>query len=183
MRRERLASILNGRKRLVIKDNSKVVCSVLIPLYIKDYSYNILFTKRSEKVHQHKGQISFPGGVFSESSDNGLLDTALRETFEEVGIKSHDVDIVGPLDDLVTITGFVITPFLGLIPYPYDFKINKDEIDELIEVPVHEIFGKEQAELLHLGDQPYMHYSYTSGGNYIWGATARILKHFFDLIS
>ncbi len=183
MDRQRLVKILNGRTRRIIKDDSKVMCAVLIPIFIKKDTPHILLTRRSEKVNHHKGQISFPGGVFSKREDKNLLQTALRETHEEIGVSRSEIDVIGPLDDMVTITGFVITPYVGFVPYPYEFKLNEDEIDELIEVPVNIIIGKEYAKLVQLEDQPYMHYAYTCGGNYIWGATARILKQFFDLIA
>lgn len=181
--RIRLDQILKEYPRQVIKDESKVECAVLIPIYIKEDTHHILFTKRSEKVNHHRGQISFPGGVFSKDEDEDLLQTALRETQEEIGVDRKDIDIVGPISDIETITGFLITPYVGFIPYPYDFNPNPDEIDKIIEVPVKDIYGKETAELVRFGDEPYMHYAYTSGNTYIWGATARILKQFFDVIS
>ncbi len=82
----------------------------------------------------HKGEISFPGGVF-EREDPDLERTAFREAHEEIGLKENDVRIVGVLDDIVTMTEFIVSPFVGLFPYPYPFKPSPIEIAEMIEVP------------------------------------------------
>ena len=83
----------------------------------------------------HKGQISFPGGA-CEPEDTGLLATALRETEEEIGVPLETVEVLGALDDFPTITSFVVTPFVGVIPYPFAYVLNEDEVDSVIEVPI-----------------------------------------------
>ena len=142
-----------------------------------------MFTKRTERVQYHKGEVSFPGGAYEET-DSGLRFTALREAFEEIGLISQDVEILGELDDFATITNFVVTPFVGVIPYPYNFRISRYEIEQLIEVPITALLQKSkigEGEVDYQG-QPVHSYVYEYQGVVIWGATARILTHFLDLV-
>ena len=82
----------------------------------------------------HKGEVSFPGGMYEET-DGDILNTALRECSEEIGVKRDDVEIIGRLDDVYTLTGFVITPYVGIIPYPYEFRTNPEEVAYIIMLP------------------------------------------------
>jgi 8-oxo-dGTP pyrophosphatase MutT (NUDIX family) len=177
---DQIRKILSSRERKVIDHLSFARAAVLVPLYKKEEDCHLLFTKRTDKVKYHKGEISFPGGVFDEE-DSELERTALREAFEEVGLKEKDVQILGVLDDIVTITEFIITPFVGLFPYPYPFKVS--EIAELIEVPFS-FFLREDAyreKVISRADQEELVDSFQYGNHVIWGATARILKQFLDL--
>ena len=157
--------------------------AVLLPLFVKDGSCHILFTKRSQKVRYHKGEISFPGGNY-DATDDDLLATALREAHEEIGLKPQDVSLLGALDEMMTMTDFIVSPFVGHIPYPYTFIPSPDEIAEIIILPL--------ADFLKAGvlSEEYRTYNkktekvpiYHSGGHVIWGATARILRQFLELI-
>jgi 8-oxo-dGTP pyrophosphatase MutT (NUDIX family) len=157
--------------------------AVLLPLFVKDGSCHILFTKRSQKVRYHKGEISFPGGNY-DATDDDLLATALREAHEEIGLKPQDVSLLGALDEMMTMTDFIVSPFVGHIPYPYTFIPSPDEIEEIIILPL--------ADFLKAGvlSEEYRTYNkktekvpiYHSGGHVIWGATARILRQFLELI-
>ena len=110
--------------------------SVLVPLFKSDGEYQVLFTKRTHQVEEHKGQISFPGGGV-EDKDRTLEETALREAFEEVGLKRGDVSILGQLDDTPTAASrFIIHPFVGLIPFPYPFNLNAVEVKRIIKIPL-----------------------------------------------
>jgi 8-oxo-dGTP pyrophosphatase MutT (NUDIX family) len=158
--------------------------AVLVPLFQKDGDCHLLFTKRSEEVKYHKGEISFPGGVVDEE-DLELINTALREAHEEIGLKESDVQIIGVLDDIVTITEFIVTPIVGLFPYPYPFKVSEVEIAELIEVPLRSLLDEDsfsEREIFRGGRKEIV-YAYQYGKHIIWGATARILKQFLDLIT
>ncbi len=158
--------------------------AVLVPLFKKDEDCHLLFTKRSEEVKYHKGEISFPGGVVDED-DSELISTALREASEEVGLRESDVQIIGLLDDIVTITEFIVTPIVGLFPYPYPFKVSEAEIAELIEVPLSFLLDKNcfTERQIFRGGREEVIYNYQYGNHNIWGATARILKQFLDLIT
>jgi len=181
---ENIKKMLSARKRRVIEHPPFSHAAVLVPLFKKDGSCHLLFTKRSEQVKYHKGEISFPGGMVDEG-DQELIGTALREAFEEIGLKETDVQIIGILDDIVTTTEFIVTPIVGLFPYPYPFKISQVEIAELIEVPLSFLLMEENLSEKEIfrGDQKEIIYFYQYGKHTIWGATARILKQFLDLIS
>jgi len=130
-----IRKILSTRERRAIEHLPLARAAVLVPLFNKEGNCHIVFTKRSDNVRYHKGEISFPGGVFEEK-DGELQRTALREAFEEIGLKENDVQIIGTLDDIITVTQFIVTPFVGIFPYPYLFKLSPIEIAELIEVPL-----------------------------------------------
>jgi 8-oxo-dGTP pyrophosphatase MutT (NUDIX family) len=180
---DRIRHTLSTRERRVIEHLSFAHSAVLVPLFKKGEACHILFTKRTDQVKYHKGEISFPGGVFDEG-DVELKRTALREAFEEIGLQGSDVQIIGALDDIVTITEFIVTPFVGLFSYPYPFKLSPIEIRELIEVPLSLLLDEDcfiEREILR-GKQKEIVYAYQYGKHIIWGATARILKQFLDLI-
>jgi 8-oxo-dGTP pyrophosphatase MutT (NUDIX family) len=180
---DQIRAILSSRKRRIIEHPPFSHAAVLVPLFKKGDGCHLLFTKRSDQVKYHKGEISFPGGVVDEE-DLELINTALREAHEEIGLKQNDVQIIGILDDIVTITEFIVTPIVGLFPYPYPFKVSEVEIAELIEVPLSTLLHKEcfsEREIIR-GGQKEVVYAYQYGDHVIWGATARILKQFLDLI-
>jgi len=180
---DQIRTILSSRKRGVIEHPPFSHAAVLVPLFKKGKDCHLLFTKRSDQVKYHKGEISFPGGVVDEE-DLELISTALREAHEEIGLKKSDVQIIGILDDIVTITEFIVTPIVGLFPYPYPFKVSEVEIAELIEVPLSSLLDDEcfsEQEIIR-GGQKEVVYAYQYEKHLIWGATARILKQFLDLI-
>jgi 8-oxo-dGTP pyrophosphatase MutT (NUDIX family) len=180
---DQIRKMLSSRQRRVIEHPPFSHAAVLVPLFKKGGNCHLLFTKRSEEVKYHKGEISFPGGVVDEE-DSELISTALREAFEEIGLKENDVQIIGVLDDIVTITEFIVTPIIGLFPFPYPFKVSEAEIAELIEVPLSFLLDEEcfsEREILRGGRNEVV-FAYQYGKHIIWGATARILQQFLDLI-
>ena len=181
---DHIEKMLSSRKRRVIEHPPFSHAAVLVPLFQKGKDCHLLFTKRSEEVKYHKGEISFPGGVVDEE-DLELINTALREAHEEIGLKERDVQIIGILDDIVTITEFIVTPIVGLFPYPYPFKVSEVEIAELIEVPLASLLEEDcfsEREIFR-GGQKEVVYAYQYGKYIIWGATARILNQFLNLIT
>jgi 8-oxo-dGTP pyrophosphatase MutT (NUDIX family) len=181
----RIKAILAQREVKRLPANHGLIrASVLIPLFCKDASYHCLFTKRSDKVKHHKGEISFPGGNY-DTADADLRATALREAHEEVGVKPQDVEIIGTLDEIMTMSGFIVSPFVGLISYPYPFIPSPEEIEEIILLP---LAGFLAAGVLSEGYRTYNERTekvaiYQSGGHVIWGATAKILRQFLELIA
>jgi 8-oxo-dGTP pyrophosphatase MutT (NUDIX family) len=181
---EKIKEILACRDKACIDLPGLVRAAVLIPLFKKNGEYHVLLTRRTDKVGTHKGQISFPGGKRDEGET--LLSTALREAREEMGIEEKDVRILGELDDMCTISSdFCIAPFVALIPYPYPFKINRHEIEEIIEVPLSVFLdeAKFREELRSRNGELVSVYFYQHEEHTIWGATARILKQLMDLLS
>jgi 8-oxo-dGTP pyrophosphatase MutT (NUDIX family) len=181
--KEKLRSALASRHKLKISDPDLIQAAVLIPIFRKDGEYNIVFTKRSDRVLHHKGQISFPGGARSPD-DATLAETALRESWEELGLKSRDVEIVGELDDTPTTTsGFNISPFVAFIPYPYKFALSPFEISEVFDVPISALLNKAKAkeDRHRFKGQIYIGHSYEYEGRIIWGATAKIVEQFLQV--
>jgi 8-oxo-dGTP pyrophosphatase MutT (NUDIX family) len=181
---DQIRTILSSRKRRVVEHPPFSHAAVLVPLFKKGADCHLLFTKRSDQVKYHKGEISFPGGVVDEE-DLELISTALREADEEIGLKKNDVQILGILDDIVTVTEFIVTPIVGLFPYPYLFKVSEVEIAELIEVPLSSLLREKsfsEKEIIRGGRKEIV-YAYQYEKHIIWGATARILKQFLDLIA
>ncbi len=179
---EKLREFLAHRQKKTITDPKRIPSAVLVPIYNKEGQCCILFTQRTDNVKEHKGQISFPGGARQEGES--LLDTALRESQEEVGLSPNEVEILGELDDTATITSnFVVTPFIGVIPWPHNLKADGWETDELIEVPIAALLDKKAREDKNevIGGKPVTSYFYHYGDRVIWGATARILHQFLEL--
>jgi len=180
---DELRMTLLNRERRVIERLPFAHAAVLVPLFKKGEDCHLLFTKRTQQVKHHKGEISFPGGVVDEG-DSGLERTALREAHEEIGLSERDVQLIGALDDIVTITEFIVTPFVGLFPYPYPFRTSEVEIEELIEVPLSHLLKEEYfgEHTITTGNRSRVVYTYQYGKYTIWGATALILKQFLELI-
>jgi 8-oxo-dGTP pyrophosphatase MutT (NUDIX family) len=179
-----LTRILNSRQKTVLPRLDFTVAAVLFPIYYKDGAPTVLLTRRSNHVEHHKGEISFPGGKMDDT-DPDLLSCALRETAEEVGIRPEDVRILGELDDFYTVaTSYLVVPFVGVLPYPYEFKPSAREIDEVLSVPLEIFFdpSRRSEETWHYRDMDIEVVFYKWQGHNIWGATARILKHFTELI-
>ncbi len=156
--------------------------AVLLLIYEKAGEPYVVLTRRTEDVEHHKGETSFPGGTF-DPDDGDMLTTALRETEEEIGVRPEDVEVLGQLDDIVTITGFLVSPFVGVLrTSSYPFVVNAQEVAELVEVPLRHLMDERNLErgTRHYGDRwlPFLSYHY--GDHRIWGATARIFKGFFD---
>jgi 8-oxo-dGTP pyrophosphatase MutT (NUDIX family) len=159
-----------------------IPAAVLLPLLLKDDDLHILFTKRTQTVKAHKGQVSFPGGV-RDSNDASLLTTALREAEEEIGLKPKDVEILGALDPITTVTtGFLVYTFVGLIPYPYPFQLDGREVAEILTAPLHYLADDAHwsKRYYQAHDKSFEAYFVTYAHYRIWGATARILKIFFE---
>ncbi|MCR9174596.1 MAG: CoA pyrophosphatase [Alphaproteobacteria bacterium] len=158
--------------------------AVLVPIVAREDGLSLLLTKRSETLSVHKGQVSFPGGRV-EDQDLNVVDTALRETEEEIGLDRDRVEVLGRLDTYVTRTGFEVVPIVGLVTPPFELKIDPVEVDEAFEVPLsfvldhgnHQRHSREwQNTTRFFWVLPYRHY-------YIWGATAGMLVNLADVLT
>ena len=179
-----LVDIFNGRSKQVLSRNGMVTAAVLIALFDKDGRPHVLLTKRSNKVEHHKGEISFPGGKLDDT-DPDLLSCALRETFEELGVDPSDVRVLGEMDDFYTVaTNYLVVPFVGVIPFPYHFTPSWREIDEVLCVPMDVFFDPDamsaQTWMVHGAPLEVIFYQWE--GRTIWGATARMLQGFAELV-
>ena len=183
---EQLKQELTRRQKVRIRDEYRTLSAVLVPLFVKDGKYHLLFIQRTDRVRDHKGQISFPGGAY-EKEDKDLLTTALREAEEEIGLKRNCVRILGQLDDMATSgTRYIISPFVGLIPYPYDFEVDHFETEEILEIPLAEFLDKntcEEGSAMIEGKSVASYFYHCQGGKTVWGATARIVKQFAEIIN
>ena len=152
-------------------------------VYPKEGEPHLLLNKRSESVEDHKGEVSFPGGRMDEG-DASLLDTALREAHEEVGVSPGDVRVLRRLDDVETSTGYRVSPFLGTIRESYPFVVNRVEVAELVEVPVAALVdGSTIRDETRIEDgAPVSRPNYGYGGHLVWGATARIVTGLLELM-
>ena len=170
---------LANRIRNTLADASLTPAAVMLLLYPRNGKYCVLLNKRSDEVEYHKGEISFPGGS-RDPEDDDSLDTALRETEEEMGILRDDVQVLGQLDDIATNSGFGFNVYVGTIPYPYLFKPSALEIAEVLEVPISVLQDPAsiRADTFWSGGQTETSYSYAYDGHLIFGATARILRQF-----
>jgi 8-oxo-dGTP pyrophosphatase MutT (NUDIX family) len=159
---------------------------VLIPIYYQEGQHFILFTRRTELVHHHKGEISFPGGGYHKG-DGTLLNTALRESFEEIGLAPGDVEVLGQLDDILTRgSPYIVSPFVGTILPDYKFTVSDFEIAEIFQVPISALLKdgcRREEPVVTLGGRQLIPYVYAYEGKLIIGATARILKQFLDIYS
>jgi 8-oxo-dGTP pyrophosphatase MutT (NUDIX family) len=181
---EYVRALLQARQCQELSVPGRRLAAVLLPLYHHNGDYGVLFTKRSHTVYYHRGQISFPGGGY-EAHDASLQHTALRESAEEIGLRPADVQILGQLDDLLTTnSNYLVRPFVGIIPYPYPFQLDDRETAYLIEVPLSFLRQHNPAteELRDYEGRTVQSYFFDYGEHIIWGATAKILKQFLDLL-
>jgi 8-oxo-dGTP pyrophosphatase MutT (NUDIX family) len=159
--------------------------AVLIPIFQKNNKYHVLFTKRAPLINYHQGHISFPGGVV-EKKDQKPEETALREAHEEIGLLKKDVELLGPVDDSLTyVPPFVIHPYVGVIPYPYPFRLNPEEVEKIIEVPLDfflpyadALDDWEKVDYEKAPNFPDFHYE----GEHIWGTTASITANLMGIL-
>ena len=155
---------------------------VLVPLRVVDGEIRVVLARRTERVPHHKGQVCFPGGS-RDPGDSDLLATALRESEEELGIRPGDVELLGAMEPVPTVTGFFIQPFVGRIPAGSRFRLDEFEIAESFDVPLSaftDLSRYRAAETTFLG-KPYHVYFLDYGRHAIWGATARILRDLAEI--
>lgn len=151
--------------------------AVLVPLFLRDDQPWMLFTRRTEQLKNHGGEISFPGGG-AEAQDVDFWQTALRETEEEMGISTADVSRIGQLDDFHSIYGYRVKVCVGSYIDPYPYRIEENEIAEVIELPLARLRDPQiyhQEDWQHKGRTLPVDF-YQLDGHHIWGMTAAILK-------
>jgi 8-oxo-dGTP pyrophosphatase MutT (NUDIX family) len=181
-----LAAALNGRSRVVLPRADRTVAAVLVPLLDAGGEPEILFTRRSEMLPRHRGQVAFPGGRHDPALDADLASTALREAQEEVGLDPARVQLLGALDDIETVASrFRITPFVGVVERPYEWRPCPREVDVIFTVPLSALCAPEAArqELWDFDGRQVPIDTFPVDGHVIWGATQRITRNLLDLLS
>lgn len=161
--------------------------AVLAPLLKVDQEWSLLFIRRTDNLEEHSGQVAFPGGHM-DPSDSSPADTCIRETKEEIGVHPDDILLVGRLPSFLTVTNFHITPFVGLIPYPYPFKADPHEVSRIFTIPLHWLADSNnydyQTRTLPppVGEVRTIYYR-TYNGELLWGATAQMVHHLLSILS
>jgi 8-oxo-dGTP pyrophosphatase MutT (NUDIX family) len=181
---EALKGLMAQRTPRAIEASGAHEAAVLLLMDQRLDDYYLLLTVRSNYVRLHKGEIAFAGGR-PESVDSDLQATALRETWEEMGIQEGDVTVLGQLDSVLTRTDFLVTPYVGFIPYPYIFTTNDREVSEVLEVPLESLLDpvntRHEARVNRAGVLDRRH-AYAFGSHLIYGATAWIMTQFLDMV-
>jgi 8-oxo-dGTP pyrophosphatase MutT (NUDIX family) len=179
--KELLLAVRNAltREPVVIDQPDLTPAAVLVPVVIREREIRLVLTRRTLSVASHKGQISFPGGV-REPSDKDATETALREAREEIGLSPDLVSPAGRLDDLATISGFRITPVVGIVDAKAPFTADPREVAELFEIPLSAFRDPAAHELVtvDINGTSEQYHSYEIESRIIWGATAGIIHRF-----
>ncbi|MBN2155542.1 MAG: CoA pyrophosphatase [Candidatus Lokiarchaeota archaeon] len=163
--------------------------AVLILLYNHSNSYTLILTERTRNMKHHSGEISFPGGRYDPTTDFNIIETALRECEEEIGINKESIEILGQLDDVPTMTGYIITPVVGKLDIPNPkFTRNEVEVEQIFPIPIDFFLNptsfREQCMIIEGKRFPIFMFDYTvhSKRYTIWGATAHILVDYLKKI-
>lgn len=168
-----------------VENPTAAAAAVLVLIHPRGGEPNVIFTERTNHVEHHKGQMSFPGGACDDTDDCHET-TALRETWEEIGVEREHVRLIGTLDDMVTISNFRVTPFVGVLEYEgaYPYLINDHEVARVVEVPLTFLLEEGNMELevrQHQGREVLVP-AFSYNGHRIWGATARMLHQLIELL-
>jgi 8-oxo-dGTP pyrophosphatase MutT (NUDIX family) len=183
---------LRADVRMLYPERVPRPASVLIPIIVRDDAACVLLTERTAHLHDHAGQISFPGGRV-DAGDADAIATALREAHEEIGLPPGDVDVIGTLPEYLTATAYRVTPVIGLIERPFTPVLDTFEVSEVFEVPLAFLMDpiNHERRILQLGDagrtfyaMPYATPQRAAEGRryFIWGATAAILRNLYRFL-
>ena len=179
---DKIATVLQSRTPRNLSGDHYKLAAVLMPIQERDDGDHLVLTKRAEQLNHHRGQVAFPGGRV-DAEDRGELEAALRESHEEIGIDPAHVQVLGRLDQVTAAYDFVVTPFVGVIPPFYEFRLNPAETDAVFAVPIAALLEPKCLTIAdHLSSHGEPVYHFYCDGWDIWGATARIIVQFLDLV-
>jgi len=179
---DKIATVLQSRAPKDLKGRRYKPAAVLMPIQERDDGDYLVLTKRAEQLSHHRGQVAFPGGRV-DAGDRGELAAALRESHEEIGIDPSHVRVLGRLDQVTAAYDFVVTPFVGIIPAPYEFRLNLVETAAVFSVPIAALLEPKSVTIAdHLSSHGEPVYHFYFDGWDIWGATARIIVQFLELV-
>lgn len=182
----------HGDARLFALERDPIAASVLVPLVERDDGLRVLLTRRTDHLTDHAGQVSFPGGR-AEIDDADVIDTALRETQEEVGLPRDRVQVLGPLNTYSTVSSYVVTPIVGLVRPPFELALDSFEVAEAFEVPLQFLMTpahhhRHAAEFEGVKRQFLSMPWHGVDGHgqpreyFIWGATAAMLRNLYHFL-
>src|SRR5215470_8471219 len=179
---DKIATILQGREPKNLSHPSHRLAAVLMPLQEREDGDYLILTKRAEDLNYHRGQVAFAGGRV-DAGDHGELEAALRESHEEIGIDPSHVRVLGRLDQVTAAADFVVTPSVGIVPAPYEFRLNPVETAAVFSVPIVALLEPKRVTIAdHLSSHGEPVYHFYFDGWDIWGATARIIVQFLELV-
>jgi len=181
--KDRIRNCLATLETRILTDGFSRQAAVLMPMFEWENEYHFLLTRRTQEVQTHKGQISFPGGMREGKED--LVKTALRETFEEVGIEESRIEILGRFHDYLSITNYRVTPFAGFINGPFTTIPQIHEVAEILQVPFRIFLDPSRLRIKkrRFSNQKENVYFYSYGTHQIWGLTALIIKDFLEALN
>lgn len=158
--------------------------AVLVPLVARPAGFQVLLTQRTDHLHDHAGQVSFPGGRW-EHTDAGSVETALRETREEIGLAEDFIEVVGLLDDYETGTGFRVTPVVSFVSEGFTLALDSFEVAEVFEVPLDYLFdpANHQKRSRDFNGRRRSYYLFEYQDRVVWGATAGMLMNLYRRVS
>ena len=158
--------------------------AVLMPVLQTGQGLELVLTRRSRHLRHHPGQVSFPGGRM-DATDASLWQTALRESFEEIGLLPELCQPLGQLQAQYTVSGFALTPFIGLVVGQPHFRLNPSEVDEVFQVPLDYLLDLSQHHLFSLNRQGRRHevVFIRWQGRWIWGITAAVIHNLAQQIA
>ena len=166
----------------ILTSESLNKAAVLVPLVVCHDEVNLLFTHRSSSLERHSSQVSFPGGIF-ENDDKSLIDTALRETREEIGVDKKNIQVIGQLPSFNTSTGYIVYPVIGVIDSLDNIRINEIEVNKVFYIPLDWLCNPNHSKLENYvtvdGTNRKVWFFDQYEGESVWGITAKII---FDLI-
>jgi 8-oxo-dGTP pyrophosphatase MutT (NUDIX family) len=173
----------DGYAEIDLEAGTHLRCAaVLVPLIRHDDEWHLLFTRRTDRVESHKGQVSFPGGA-CEEGEITPEETALRETHEEIGMAPQDVRVLGRLGNMITITHFRVTPVVGIVKWPYVFRLESAEVARVFTIPLGWLAdSKNRWEFPFPGRNRSLIAYHPFDGELLWGATARMTVDFLNLL-
>ncbi len=163
-----------------------IPAAIIVPILKVEGHWNLLFIRRSISNDPHSGQVAFPGGRM-ESSDSSPEEASLREAQEEIGLDPQDVEVLGRLPALLTVTNYKIYPVVGMIPYPYPFQPSPDEVQKIFTIPItwlaEPLNYRVEERLLPppIGTVPTIYYQ-PYQDEILWGASAQIVHTFITIL-
>ncbi len=173
----------DGYAEIDLNDDARLKCAaVLIPLVWQDDEWHLLFTRRTDRVESHKGQVSFPGGACDEG-ETTPEETALREADEEIGLHPRDVKVLGRIANMITITYFRVTPVVGVIRWPNVFRVGEHEVARVFTIPLAWLANPmNRWEFQMPGRNRTLIAYHPYDGELLWGATARMTVDFLKVL-